>query len=205
VYYRGDDFGSNPQIPDQPIPDVEGVQLYANTPTSDIRAAELAAGRDVASSGFTGGGGFLNQLGENIRTFGLFFAPFAPAILPALMATPVVGSALSLGSKLVNLGGALRPTIEAITTSPGGTITGREATSSGPSAGSSTGPLPPPSISSIPVAPGAPVTWSGTPDLLSQARQARALPRSRRTPRSRRLSRTQQKILSAEVRRLLQP
>lgn len=207
MYYRGDDFGANPQVPDQPVFDsgaTESIQPYANTPTSDIRAAELAAGRDVASSGFTGGGGFLQQAGGVLKTFGLFFSPFLPILAPALAATPVIGAAIQTGSKLANLGGALRPTIEAITTVAGATTTGREAISSAPSGGSSTAPPPKPSILSTPVAPGAPVFLSVTPDLLSQARLGQVQPRSRPIPRSRRPSLRRPKISSAAVRRLLQ-
>lgn len=200
MYYRGDDFGANPQVPDVPV-DAPNVGLYANTPTSDIRAQELAAGRDVAASGFTGGGGFLKELGETAAAIGTFYAPFIPFILPTLLATPVLGGAITAGTKL---GGALRPITEAITTGREATTIGPGATSGAPSQEPSIQSLLRQLISSTPGAPSGPAPQFVTSDLVSQARQAQVQPRSRRTPVSRRLSRAQQKALSAAVRLQLQ-
>lgn len=210
MYYRGDEFGSNPQVV-EPIYDagfVEPIQLYANSPDSDIRKLELEAGQRVADSGFTGGGGFLNQLGEVASTFGLFFSPFLPVLGPALMSTPLVGGAIKTAQKLATMGGALRPTIEAITTGPAATTTGRGATSVPPSEISPASPKtfspaqPPLSGTYYPPAgpQAGPEQWARR----LPARRAPARPRSRGTRASPRLSPAQRGVLSAEVRRLLQ-
>lgn len=210
-YYRGDDFGGPPE-PTYDPGFTESIQPYANAPGSAIREQELATGRDVAASGFTGGGGFLNQLGEVGKTFGLFFSPFLPILAPALSSVPVVGSVIRAASAAEKAGGVLRPIIEGITTAPGGTITERAATSlasgapSGTSAGSpatSSALPPPPWGTSSPVAG----PFAGRRSLAGRLprRRARA-PRSSRVSRgSLHLSRTQRGILSREVQRLLRP
>jgi len=71
--------------------------------------------------------GFFGQLKQTLGAMALFYAPFAPALLPAVASTPILGSVVAQASRI---GGALRPTIEAITTEPAGTTTGREETSS---------------------------------------------------------------------------
>lgn len=207
MYYRGDDFGANPQLtPDLPVdlgPDLQPIQGYANTPDSEIRKQELATGRDVAASGFTGGGGFLKELAETGLAMAAFYAPFAPVILPALAALPGASIATTAYKTAGLLGGALR-TIEGITTAPAATITGREVTSGTPSAAGSTVPQLPPSTLSTPQAAGGLDKPLGTSDWAWLGSPGPAPRRSRRTPRSPRLSRTQQKALSAAVRRQLQ-
>lgn len=194
MYYRGDDFGEFAPLPDAPFE-------YANTPTSEIRKQELEAGQQVAESGFTGGGGFLKQLGEVGATFGTFFSPFLPVLAPALMGTTGIGPALTAASKLKDFsGGALR-IIEGTTT--GGTTTAPGETSapfSAPVPPSSTTPPPGLVIYSPNLGPSAGLKRSV---LASQLQQARAPRRSRATRRSPALSRAQRAILSREVRRQL--
>lgn len=200
MYYRGDEFEEL-----YPHPDTQ--YAYANTPDSEIRRKELATGREVAESGFFGGGGFLNELGETIGTFATFFAPFVPLVAPTVLSSlGLTKTAETIGK----LGGALRPITEVITT--GGTTTGQGGTSLAPS------PLPPPTspnspaVSSVLQQPPLVIyspnlglsAGSKRSALVSLLRPAPALRRSRGTRPSPRLSRAQQKTLSLEVRRLLQ-
>ncbi len=206
AYYRGD-FGDNPQVPDLPAPDTGAgpIQPYANTPDSDIRKAELAAGKAVAESGLTGGGGFLDELVNGVlKPMALFYAPFAPVLLPALASTPVIGGAITAGSAIAKAGGALRPTIEAITTGPAGTTTAPAATSSQQPLVSLTPQQLQQLISSIPQGAGGWAPQFATSPSVSAQPPAAARRSSRATRRSPHLSRAQQKALLAQVRAQLQ-
>lgn len=206
MYYRGDDFGANPQVPDQPIYDpgfTESIQFYANTPDSAIRAAELKAGEDVATSGFTGGGGFLKQQLENLKVVSAFFSPFVPFIAPAILGTGAGAAAAAAITKAENLGGALRPTIEAITTATGGTTTATGATGSAPSRTPSTALPPKPSTSSTPAEVGAPEALFLSSLAASGLLPAQGRPTSLGTRRWRPPSRTQQRAFLAAVQRQL--
>lgn len=203
MYYRGDEFSGPEPVFDEQYAE-KSILPYANTPDSAIRAQELATGREVAESGFFGGGGFLKELGETLSTFALFFSPFAPVLLPAIAATPILGSTVA---GIQKIGGALRPTIEAITTGPEATTTGRGATSFPPSPGESETSLAlqrissqlqqqQSAISSLTLGPsGESRRWErGFPALPPPARRS-----SRATRASQRLSATSRKILLREA------
>lgn len=207
-FYRGDDFGANPQVPDTPVPDPgfeqTSIATYANTPESAIRAQELATGQAVAGSGFFGGGGFLQELGDVAKTFTLFFTPFVPFIAPAILSTELGAAASAAYATEEKIRGALRPTTEAITTALAATTTGAAVTSSPISPAR---PVPPSPV----LAPSSGISYQvlGPPpglslsDLASLGLQA-APPRALRAVASRRLSSRQRKALLAVVRNQLQ-
>lgn len=203
MYYRGDDFGANPQVPDQAPPDPGFTEPQFLAPT---KATYEGAYPDAPGAN---PGGFLGQLAGVVKTFGAFFSPFIPVLAPALGS---IGGAAAVVTAANKLGGVIRPTIEAITTATGGTITGTGATSFPPSqvqpptsvaSPKISSPLPPPPLGTSSQVLG-PLEESGP---LGQALRLQvAAPRrsSRGTRRSRPPSRAQRAALLAEVRRQLQ-
>lgn len=195
MYYRGDDFT---------------VAERENQPDTIYPVTQAAYEGAYPGAPGANPGGFLSQLGETAATFGMFFAPFAPALVPALMATPIVGGAIKAGEKLAQGGGALWPIIAGTTT--GATTTAAGGTSSDPSR------LPPATspnspVLSSPLQPPPLVIYSPNlgpsaarkKSVLASQQQQAAVPRSSRAIRvSQHLSRAQQKTLSQEVLRLLQ-
>lgn len=186
MYYRGDGFETLEQAPDTPYEYQTGQAQYEG-------AYPGAPGANP--------GGFLGQLAGVGKAFGLFFSPFLPVLAPALMSTPVIGAAITAGSKLADFsGGALR-IIEGTTT--GGTTIAQEATS--PAS------LPPPTPSSTPAPPSlviyspnlGPSAGSRRSALVSQLQPGPARRSSRASRASRPLSPAQRKALSREVRALL--